>query len=150
MVGALLLIVPLEALILARLLDISGLRAIGFTTLANLVSTLLGIPIGWGVALAATEVFTHAAPAWMPQGLIIGLFCATMPTTTIGGLFGALWILPLYYYVTVFSELGVLCMCMQDKSKGQLLLASRVANAASYSCIGVGAIVILLKMLTDP
>ena len=46
MVVALLLIIPLETLILARLLDISRWRALGFTTLANLVSTLLGIPIG--------------------------------------------------------------------------------------------------------
>ncbi|MEZ5327546.1 MAG: hypothetical protein R3F19_21050 [Verrucomicrobiales bacterium] len=150
MVVALLLIIPLETLILARLLDISRWRALGFTTLANLVSTLLGIPIGWGVVLGVTEVLSHTASAWMPQCLVIGLFCAALPTTTIGGIFGALWILPLYYYVTVFSEWGVLHLCLHDKSNHQLLKASRVANAVSYACIAVGLIGVLLKVLTDP
>ena len=150
---ALLPIVLVEAVVARRILGLPPGKAIRASLVANIASTLIGIPLSWVVMLVVELVVTsqmqHLAigppEAWY-QRLLAGLMMLSMapwlPPIERGE---SLWMLPAsmmtlsvgFFIASVFIERVVMRTVVPAEVYGRLRAWSWQANALSYSAIEI-------------
>ena len=137
-------IVLLEALLLARLLDVSFGRAVTPSLLSNLASTLVGIPLMWFVLALAEMICCGEA-----RGLTT--FSAKLYAVTVQ----APWLIPYErdlrwmvpsalavlaipcFVASVIVEAPVNQYFLRDTEKRSLWRATAIANACSYMLLAL-------------
>ena len=150
-----LLLVPiilLEGAVIARWSKRTWRDGLRLSAAANVVSTLVGIPLTWGVLLALQIAITGAegrtlttlsgrlysavlqAPWLLPHP--VGLEWL-VPTAN-------LVLLPFYFLASVYSERWVLRRSRLALSLGEARVASWLANGASYALLLLGSVVWLV------
>jgi hypothetical protein len=148
MFAALLPVIALEAWILRRRLGLPFGRAVKGSAMANLASTVAGVPIAWAVMLGVELVFTFglvqfaqrydwamSSPLWSVTALF-GSAWTNPPVTSYAGiaLAAALLLIPTFF-LSVRIERRV-CRRVFESSEGDTVnRAVRVANLWSYGLL---------------
>ena len=149
-------IIVLEAILFAKRLPISSKRAAVGSTIANVVSTVVGIPLAWGV-LMLLEFVSYKSYAMVEAGSPIKAL-----TLFLVQLFQIAWLPPLErgmewmipaaliallipnYFVTVAIERPVLVMIFSSVDKRAVVKAVWRTNAISYGLlflVGLGYLI---------
>jgi tetratricopeptide (TPR) repeat protein len=149
---ALLVIIPLEAVMARQIISLSWKASFKVSTLANLFSTLLGVPLTWGVlVLAEWGIFrlldyNHSgATSYLQQP-------GSEPITL---LISSPWLLPMwsdiywmipaaglilcipFFFVSVWSENIVARKLVKSELRHKALSWAWKANAASYTLMAI-------------
>jgi hypothetical protein len=143
-------IIVLEAMVAACILKINVKQCFALATIANLISTLVGIPVTW-IVLLIFEILTEMLFWIMPwlRSAPIGFILETiMQTPWLGPLINAPdWLLPTYtillcvpfFLMSVWVEYLVAKFYLRDFGNRKLILRwSWMANSLSYGLIIIG------------
>ena len=155
---ALLPIIALEAYLLSRPLSLSLRRTVLIAAVANGVSTIVGIPLAWGV-MAAIQMFVPGGGGAGPDiGTIFGkLFAVTVQAPWLMPYDSEMqWMIPVASVVLLvpffFASWGIEYLVARVMLRGadqQLLLrAMAKANLVSYALLGVVMPVVLAVMVS--
>jgi len=149
-------IIVLEAVVIAKWLQRTWRQGLRLSAVANVVSTLVGIPLTWGVLFGLQIVISGAE----------GYSLSTLPGRLYSAVVQAPWLLPhpqglewlipaanlvllpFYFLASVYSERWVLRRSRHALSPGEARLASWLANAASYALLLVGSIVWFVRSVS--
>ena len=160
---SLLVIIPLEAAIARRLLPIGWSRCFKLSILANLASTLLGIPITWCALAAAEWVFGP----WLAYSFQQQLGLSHTVTDIMSVILFSPWLLPInsdlywmvpttslvlcipFFFASVWSENLVARRILESGLHNQALNWAWKANIASYILIALTTVGFLMVSLAD-
>jgi hypothetical protein len=146
-------IIGLEAAILARLLRLSWGAAIPTAAKANLASTLVGVPLTWGI-LFGIEILTSGATVYGLSTKMGRFHSAVLQAPWLmprdAGLealipVANLVLLPFYFAVSGLVEQWVVRRSRRDLEARRAKLATWLANAATYVLLLLGSVVWLIR-----
>ena len=147
-------VILVEAAVGQRILDVSFVRALKISTLANLTSTLLGVPLTWVAGVAAEMGFM-----WMISGtnakwvsalehlqwpflLVTAPWLGPEPTPWMLVVASMLLCVP-FFFVSVWSEALVARPLLRERSAEQIRRWAWHANLITYG----GIVALLLGLL---
>ena len=154
----LLAIIPLEAMVAVRTLRLPLLKALILSALANLFSTMLGIPAAWltmlGIQFAASLVLlvVYGIGIRIPENIV---------TMAFGTIIMSAWLAPFEhaYHWTIPLAAAVLCVpfylmsvrfdfssakgSFEEERWPSVLRWSKLANGISYGLIVAGLLILL-------
>jgi hypothetical protein len=142
----LLLIVPAEGWFARRMLALPWRRALGVSALANLVSTLVGIPLVWFVLLLVEFglgwiISRGFVPETPPPDALINAIAITLMAPWLGpGVELKRWIVPAaaaylcipFYVASVFCENIVVRRLLREHDPNRIRRWAWLANGFSY------------------
>ncbi|HVR99874.1 MAG TPA: hypothetical protein VMW27_24835 [Thermoanaerobaculia bacterium] len=146
-------IIALEAVILSKVLQLSGRVALWLAALANLASTLVGIPVTWG-ALFGVELFASGATAYGVSTQAGRFHSAVLQAPWLIPYETELYwlvpvanlvLLPFYFLVSVYVEQWVVRRSRDGLDPRRAKRAAWLANAASYALLLLGSVVWLVR-----
>jgi hypothetical protein len=157
MLMALVPVILIESAVYRKCLGIAYRKALWPAGVANVVSTLLGYPLAWGLRMfvqvvvsdpLAKLVGTSSTRTWAGY-----VFLALGPAW-IGGE-GDTWVLPVAslagliptFFVSVYLEAWVLTWFFKDKGFAAIRTLSYKANLASYAFLVAGGLILLVVAL---
>jgi hypothetical protein len=153
----LLAVVPIEAAVAVRLLNIGWKKGLVMVGVANLASTLVGIPATWGL-LAACQMA-------LGGGGVIGL--QTTWTRILSVTLQSPWLIPYehdlpwmiptaaavlcvpFFFMSVLSEYLCARFFVSPNIRPMLWRWSWIANGVTYGCIVIGLISISIWVLQE-
>ena len=156
--GLLVPIVLAEALVAVRVLGLSFGRSLKLAGVANLVSTLVGIPLTWfGVALVfgslSSRVDMQAANGGLGADLYYLLLmpCWINPRPESWMVVAATIILCVpFFFVSVWVEAAVVRLLAPEVASGQVKRWAWRANGITYGCICILLAGMLVFLLVRP
>ena len=150
MLGLLIPVALIEAIVIARRLDLEVGQSFGLALGANLKSTIVGIPLGYLFAvlgLIPAGMFTRLVPEGVQPILSSTLFHAvayggTVPSELdrMGLFLGTLLVMIPYYLVTLRVERKYLEQRLEDDT-ADLRSTVRIMNATTYGLLAVPVVV---------
>jgi hypothetical protein len=157
MVIVLMPVVALEAFLISRWLNLTYKETVGPVALANVASTLLGVPLAWGIALVAgfgiALPLALAANHWhwtwfdgSPWGLVVQCILGMAWLGPVEG--HVTWMIPLAaacllvpsYFISVWCERQICRRYWHRVELGKIRDSVQRANLISYACLLVLAI----------
>jgi hypothetical protein len=149
----LLAIVPIEAAVAVRLLKISWKRSLTMSGAANLVSTIVGIPVTW-ILLVVLEMVSGGGRAYGLDTLWKRVYAVTVQSPwLIPYDVGSDWMVPSaaavlcvpFFFMSVAVE--AFCATKFTKDKPLAWRWSWMANGITYVCIVIGLLTTLAVQL---
>jgi hypothetical protein len=150
-------IVAIEAWIARKIVGLTVKRSILAATVANAVSTLVGIPLVWGALAAAEIVFSNGGRALGIDSFLRRVYAVTVQAAWLIPYESELhWMVPLaaivllvpFFFASVFLERTVFRRFCSSSPE----LARRwswVANGATYGLTLTGLVVVLIVALVQ-
>jgi len=148
MVIALVPIVIIEAYVMARHLKLSFKRILKAAIWGNILSTIAGIPIAWGI-LVAIEIFTGGDLNSPIRKFLAVTLQAPWPIPYESYLYwmisaAKLVLLVPFFFVSWWIENKVEKRILKDVQRAQLNIAVRNANLASYGLLAMIVLILLI------
>jgi predicted neutral ceramidase superfamily lipid hydrolase len=160
MIVLLIPVILVEFLVIRRRVSVRPMRLLGATAAANIVSTLVGIPLTWG-ALFLGEIaiwsglnllpFPWLDTSWFAPSNLGSRWMVALITTVL--------LVP-FYFVSVWIERRVMRRLLpvsnarepqpHEVGKAVLWVAVRDANLLSYGLLFLLALALLVRMIVRP
>lgn len=123
-------VVAIEALVLARVLNVGAHRSAIVGTVANLLSTLAGIPLAYGVTTAGVlGVQRLPGASYLKSAAFLG------HSTRVEGAVGLVVLLGAFFLVSWGVEYLVAVRMLRDERPGDVGRAVLIGNALSYALL---------------
>lgn len=146
-------IVLIEAFYLARRLELSARQVIITVTVSNLVSSLVGIPLAWGL-LAGVQLITGGGSAYGLDSVLGRVLAVTWQAPWLIPYESAMgWMIPLaglfllvpFFFVSWWSEYWVTRKILSNNEAAELYILVRNANLISYALLGLWPLALLIS-----
>lgn len=147
------IVIGLESVILIKYINASPKKLIGVCTLANLISTFVGIPITWFVSYFVYGPLLYFAAGLMsdPENAEIALtlmYESSFRGVYVPGhieLFASIFLLIPYYYMSVFIEYHIIKRFLKDIEPATIEKPVVLMNRFSY--LFLGSLMLLIFIL---
>lgn len=149
---ALMPIIAIEAFLAIKILAVSWKQAFKISSLANLLSTLIGIPVTWGLLFAlefgaifsvgyVSDLLKYNPDDSLMAAVFFPFYAAWLPPTENKWVVYAAFLVLLipFYFMSVAIEVRLAKRFLKTETIVSIRRWGRIANAATYLMMAIGA-----------
>jgi len=145
-------IIIVEAIYIAKYLELSGKESVKTVTISNLVSTIVGIPLTWGI-LVVIQIVTGGGSAYGLNTAVTKILAVTWQAPWLIPYESDLhWMIPIaalvliipFFFVSWWSEYFVTKILIKNIDTSKIKKVVRNANLITYGLLALWPIVMLV------